>query len=52
MKLTKNEAEKKLYETFRIEHFYDEQWDAVKRILDGERVLMIQKTGFGKSLCY
>lgn len=52
MKLTKNEAEKKLYETFGITHFYDEQWDAVKRILDGERVLMIQKTGFGKSLCY
>lgn len=52
MKLTKNEAEKKLYETFGITHFHDEQWDAVKRILDGERVLMIQKTGFGKSLCY
>lgn len=37
---------------FGIEHFYDEQWEAISRLLKGERILMIQRTGFGKSLCY
>lgn len=37
---------------FGIEHFYDEQWNAIDRILCGERILMIERTGFGKSLCY
>ena len=46
------ENETKLKQIFGIEHFYDEQWDAIQRILDGERILMIQRTGFGKSLCY
>ena len=46
------EHEKKLYKLFGIERFYDEQWDAIRRILNGERILMIQRTGFGKSLCY
>ncbi|MCM1178190.1 MAG: RecQ family ATP-dependent DNA helicase [Bacteroides sp.] len=44
--------ELKLKSIFGIEHFYDEQWDAIQRILNGERILMIQRTGFGKSLCY
>ena len=44
--------EKKLHDIFGIERFYDEQWDAISRLLNGERILMIQKTGFGKSLCY
>lgn len=46
------EHEKKLYKLFGIKRFYDEQWDAIRRILNGERILMIQRTGFGKSLCY
>lgn len=46
------EAEYELKQIFGIPRFYDEQWDVIKRILNGERVLMIQKTGFGKSLCY
>lgn len=37
---------------FGIEHFYEEQWKAISRILAGERILMIEKTGFGKSLCF
>lgn len=45
-------AETKLQEIFGIAHFYDEQWAAIEKILKGERILMIQKTGFGKSLCY
>lgn len=44
--------EKRLKSIFDIDHFYNEQWEAVQRILNGERILMIQRTGFGKSLCY
>lgn len=46
------EAETRLKMIFGIDHFYDEQWSAINRILKGERILMIEKTGFGKSLCY
>lgn len=50
--MTKQEAEIKLKSVFAIEHFYDEQWQAIDKILNGKRILMIQRTGFGKSLCY
>ena len=50
--ITRVEAEKRLKTIFGIEHFYDEQWKAIDRILRGERILMIERTGFGKSLCY
>ena len=50
--MTRVEAEEKLKTIFGIEHFYDEQWKAIERILRGERILMIERTGFGKSLCY
>ncbi len=50
--MTRIEAEKRLKTIFGIEHFYDEQWKAVDKILRGERILMIERTGFGKSLCY
>ena len=46
------QAEHKLKQIFGIDHFYDEQWNAISKILSGERVLMIERTGFGKSLCY
>lgn len=45
-------AENLLQARFGIAHFYDAQWDAIRSLLRGERVLLIQKTGFGKSLCY
>ncbi|MBR1517822.1 MAG: RecQ family ATP-dependent DNA helicase [Bacteroidales bacterium] len=48
----RTEHEKRLYRIFGIQHFYDEQWEAIRRILMGDRILMIQRTGFGKSLCY
>jgi len=35
-----------------LPHFYDEQWQTIEKILNGERVLLIEKTGFGKSLCF
>lgn len=45
-------AEKKLKEIFHIEHFFDTQWAIIDRIFKGERALLIEKTGFGKSLCF
>lgn len=50
--ISRQEAEIKLKKLFGIDHFYDEQWKAIERILLGERILMIERTGFGKSLCY
>lgn len=50
--MTRQTAELKLKQLFGIDHFYDEQWRAIERILRGERILMIERTGFGKSLCY
>ncbi|RYG50793.1 MAG: RecQ family ATP-dependent DNA helicase, partial [Chitinophagaceae bacterium] len=45
-------AEILLKKTFNLANFYDEQWETISKILNGERVLLIEKTGFGKSLCY
>ena len=50
--ISREEAERRLKLTFGFDHFQTEQWNAISRILNGERVLMIQRTGFGKSLCY
>lgn len=50
--ITREQAEIKLKQIFGLDHFYDEQWNAIERILRGERILMIERTGFGKSLCY
>ena len=50
--MNKSEAEQKLQQLFNISHFYDDQWESIKRILNGERTLLVEKTGFGKSLCY
>ncbi|MEI6816529.1 MAG: RecQ family ATP-dependent DNA helicase [Bacteroidota bacterium] len=50
--MTRKQAEAELKKTFGIDHFYDEQWTAIDRIMKGQRVLLIEKTGFGKSLCY
>ena len=50
--MNRQEHEKKLRQIFGINHFYDEQWEAIQHILNGERILMIERTGFGKSLCY
>lgn len=49
---TRIEQENRLKETFGLNNFYDDQWETVERILKGERVLLIEKTGFGKSLCF
>jgi ATP-dependent DNA helicase RecQ len=50
--MTRKEAENKLKKIFGFDRFYDTQWDAIEKILQGKRILLIEKTGFGKSLCY
>lgn len=50
--MTRYEAELLLKNTFKFPGFYDEQWQAIEKILRGEKVLLIEKTGFGKSLCF
>lgn len=50
--MTRREAEIILQKTFKLNCFYDEQWETIEKIISGERVLLIEKTGFGKSLCF
>lgn len=50
--LKRQEAECRLKEIFGFDHFYDDQWSVIEKVFNKERVLVIQKTGFGKSLCY
>lgn len=50
--MNRQEAETILRRIFRIEKFYDEQWQTIEKLFRGERVLLIEKTGFGKSLCF
>lgn len=50
--MTRQEAELLLKEHFKLERFYDTQWEVIQKILKGERVLLIEKTGYGKSLCF
>jgi len=46
------QAENKLQRLFKHKSFYNDQWRAIEKLLEGKRILMIEKTGFGKSLCY
>lgn len=48
----RTEAENILFQKFGYRHFYDEQWKTIQRLLRGERMLLIERTGYGKSLCY
>lgn len=50
--MTREEAEKRLQAIFKIPAFYDDQWATINRLFHGQRVLLIERTGFGKSLCY
>ncbi|MBC8182021.1 RecQ family ATP-dependent DNA helicase [candidate division KSB1 bacterium] len=50
--MEKIQAQQKLNQIFKLKRFYDNQWETIKRLLNGERLLLIEKTGFGKSLCY
>lgn len=50
--MSRDEAEVKLKKLFGFDRFHDAQWTIIEKILEGKRVLFIEKTGFGKSLCY
>lgn len=50
--MTRQEAEQLLQRTFNLPTFYDEQWETIEKVLNGGKVLLIEKTGFGKSLCF
>lgn len=50
--MTREQAEEILRKRFHFNKFYDLQWETIQRILKGERVLLIEKTGYGKSLCF
>jgi len=50
--VNRKEAEIRLKNTFGFDHFYDEQWETIDLLFQGKRVLLIEKTGFGKSLCF
>jgi len=50
--MNRQEAEILLQKTFRLSKFHDDQWQTIEKILNGEKVLLIEKTGFGKSLCF
>ncbi|MEK6552361.1 MAG: RecQ family ATP-dependent DNA helicase, partial [Bacteroidota bacterium] len=45
-------AEVKLKHIFGLNSFYDDQWSVIQKLFNGERILLIEKTGYGKSLCY
>lgn len=50
--MNRQEAEIKLKQIFGFDHFFDDQWKTIDRILQKKRVLLIEKTGFGKSLTF
>ncbi len=50
--MNRQEAEIRLKSIFGFDRFYDEQWETIDLLLKGKRVLLIEKTGFGKSLCF
>jgi len=50
--VNRQEAEIRLKNIFGFDHFYDEQWETIDLLFQGKRVLLIEKTGFGKSLCF
>ncbi len=50
--MTRQEAEINLKRLFKLDKFYDNQWIVIEKLLLGQRILLIEKTGFGKSLCY
>lgn len=50
--MNRQQAEAKLKNIFGFDHFHDDQWETIDLLFKGKRVLLIEKTGFGKSLCY
>ncbi len=50
--MQREQAEINLKEIFNLNNFYEDQWEVITRLFNGERIFLIEKTGYGKSLCY
>jgi ATP-dependent DNA helicase RecQ len=50
--MTRPEAEIQLKKLFGFDHFHDLQWEVIEELLAGHRILFVEKTGYGKSLCF
>lgn len=50
--MNRQQAEILLQKLFGYKQFHDLQWQVIENLLAGRRVLFIEKTGFGKSLCF
>ncbi len=50
--MNREAAEVNLKHIFELNSFYDDQWSVIHKLFNGERILLIEKTGYGKSLCY
>src|SRR5687768_1256040 len=50
--MTRSEAESQLQNLFGFTKFHDLQWEVIEQLFDQKRILLIEKTGFGKSLCF
>jgi ATP-dependent DNA helicase RecQ len=50
--VNRKSAEEKLKSIFGLDSFYDDQWETISRLFKGERILLIEQTGYGKSLCF
>ena len=50
--MKRTEAEKELQRLFGVPSFYDLQWEVIEQLLSGRRILFVEKTGYGKSLCF
>lgn len=50
--MNRQQAEIQLQKLFGFKQFHDLQWQVIENLLSGRRVLFIEKTGFGKSLCF
>ncbi len=47
-KMTRTDAERRLKSLFKFDKFYDDQWETISKLFNGERLLLIEKTGFGR----
>ena len=50
--MNRQQVETELKRTFGFDKLYDEQWETIDMLFQGKRMLLIEKTGFGKSLCF
>ncbi len=50
--MNRRQAERELSRLFGFDAFFDLQWEVIEKLFAGKRVLFIEKTGYGKSLCY